>query len=776
MGSVEEAANGFRAVRAMGAIALVALLALGFCASMARAESLSMKFTEARANVGIQLDDEALFWAPDTAPFAAQIDPGTGSITAGVLNVPDFATFITEPIDAFVTVEFEIGVIGGSFDQATGALTLSGTAGGTLTSEGKECAVSTTPAVLTLTTSGTSGGESPRSGTPFTSGLAEAGAIAGQWTDMHATPLAPENTTFCNNVDNRIGGAGGVWLEHDSVPPGRVAAGGFHTCAIKADDAPVCWGSNSNGQGSVPAGIGKVDQIAAGYAHNCAIKTDGTPVCWGLDDEGQATVPAGVGTVRQIAAGGRHTCAVETDGTPVCWGLDDEGQATIPPGIGTVRQISAGEAHTCAVETGGTPICWGLDDVGQATLPPGIGTVRQIDAGGAHTCAVKTDGTPVCWGADDIGQATVPAGIGTVDQIAAGGLHTCAVKTDGIPVCWGRNAPNGPQPTLPPGIGTVTQITAGDWHSCAIKADDTLVCWGSHIYNQLGGPPIITSGPPPSLVGVGSFSHTYTLAPPPGGSGGETLAVRFFLSSGSLPPGLTLDETTGTLTGTPTADGAYTGVVSATNDVFSSATQAFSITIDTTAPAAPSGLASTPASPSPDLKPRIAGTAEAGSTVRLYDNDTCSGSPRATGSAGIFASPGLQIIVAAGSTTTVYATSTDAAGNTSACSTSKATYDNAEDPDPTDPGPGDGGEPQPAPKPRACVVPKLAGKTLARAKTALKAAGCKLGEVHKPKQPKGKKRRVLVVKSSSPRRGAKPADRTVDLKLQPKPKPRKTRG
>ena len=216
--------------------------------------------------------------------------------------------------------------------------------------------------------------------------------------------------------------------------------------------------------------------------------------------------------------------------------------------------------------------------------------------------------------------------------------------------------------------------------------------------------------------------------------------------------------------GTPTVDGTYTGVVSATNDVFSPATQAFSITVDTTAPAAPSGLGSIPVSPSPNLKPRIVGIAEASSTVRLYDNDTCTGSPRTTGSAATFASSGLQITVTAASTTTIYATATDAAGNTSGCSTSKATYSQVDDPGiPTDPGLGTPDRPRygkwrPA-IPRVCVVPQLAGKRLVRAKKALNAAGCELGKVTKPRRLKRKRQRVLVVKSASPRPGAQPADR-----------------
>lgn len=163
--------------------------------------------------------------------------------------------------------------------------------------------------------------------------------------------------------------------------------------------------------------------------------------------------------------------------------------------------------------------------------------------------------------------------------------------------------------------------------------------------------------------------------------------------------------------------------------------------------------------------------------MRLYDNAACSRVPRALGSAAIFTGGGLYIAVAAGSTTTVYATATDAVGNISGCSTSNATYSNVDDPGtPSDPGPGtstatgSGGHPQPGPKPRACVVPKLAGKRLAGARKALKAAGCKLGKVTKPKWQKGKRRRVLVVKSASPRRGARPADRKVDLELRAKPK------
>jgi YVTN family beta-propeller protein len=95
---------------------------------------------------------------------------------------------------------------------------------------------------------------------------------------------------------------------------------------------------------------------------------------------------------------------------------------------------------------------------------------------------------------------------------------------------------------------------------------------------------------------------------------------------------------------------------------------------DSTPPAAPVLTDSDPDSPANDMSPRIKGTAEAGSTVQLFTNAMCTGSSVASGSAAAFASPGLVVNVADNSSTTFYATATDAAGNESACSASGLTY------------------------------------------------------------------------------------------------------
>ena len=95
---------------------------------------------------------------------------------------------------------------------------------------------------------------------------------------------------------------------------------------------------------------------------------------------------------------------------------------------------------------------------------------------------------------------------------------------------------------------------------------------------------------------------------------------------------------------------------------------------DSTAPAAPAVTDSDPDSPANNNAPRIKGTADAGSTVRLYTNAACMGAVAGSGTAAAFASPGLAVSVTNDSSTTFYATATDTAGNTSPCSPSGLTY------------------------------------------------------------------------------------------------------
>jgi hypothetical protein len=200
--------------------------------------------------------------------------------------------------------------------------------------------------------------------------------------------------------------------------------------------------------------------------------------------------------------------------------------------------------------------------------------------------------------------------------------------------------------------------------------------------------------------------------------------------------------------------GKYSVTVTAFDGNGNVSTQTATISItDFVPPASPQLLGTSPASPSASGTPRILGNAEAGSTVRLYRGPGCIGTPVATGSAAELGSPGIGVEVAEGVTTSFSATAADAAGNTSACST-PISYTRLKK----------------APPP-SCLVPILAGKKLGQAKSALKAAGCAVGVVTKPKAKKGKKLGPLVVKSSKPGAGTNLAvDSKVDLRLGKKPR------
>jgi hypothetical protein len=101
---------------------------------------------------------------------------------------------------------------------------------------------------------------------------------------------------------------------------------------------------------------------------------------------------------------------------------------------------------------------------------------------------------------------------------------------------------------------------------------------------------------------------------------------------------------------------------------------------DSTAPDAPTVDSTDPTSPANENNPMVKGTAEASSTVKLYTDAACTqaaqdgaGTGDASGTDAEFASPGITVTVADDSSTTFYATATDAAGNVSECSTTSVT-------------------------------------------------------------------------------------------------------
>jgi hypothetical protein len=275
-----------------------------------------------------------------------------------------------------------------------------------------------------------------------------------------------------------------LYLTNNSASPTRKtlaftdsAVGTVSLSSLKtAPTLPVvAWGSNTNGQTTVPS-LANVADIAAGSSHSIALLDNGQVVEWG---KSVGTKPTLTG-VTEIAAGALHNLVRKSDGTLVAWGSNTYGQTTIPSGITTATKVAAGEKHSLALLADGSVRAWGNNSFGQTTIPSALTgvTVTAIAAGYDHNLALTSSGTVVAWGRNNADQLVVPAGLTGVVGIAAGAHHCLALKSDGTVVAWGWNT--GGQATVPPTLTGVSKIAGGYIFSMALKSDGTVVVWGDN--------------------------------------------------------------------------------------------------------------------------------------------------------------------------------------------------------------------------------------------------------------------------------------------------------
>ncbi len=179
-----------------------------------------------------------------------------------------------------------------------------------------------------------------------------------------------------------------------------IASGWKHSIAVKADGTVWAWGNNYFGQlgvtttetcgystpcSTTPIQISAftdVTAVAAGHYHSIALKTDGTVWAWGGNDYGQLgdgtrddrATPvqvSGLTDITRIAGGGSHTIALKSDGDVWAWGLNYDHQlgvittetcgfypcSTTPVEINRLMDviaISGGDTDTIALKTNGT--------------------------------------------------------------------------------------------------------------------------------------------------------------------------------------------------------------------------------------------------------------------------------------------------------------------------------------------------------------------------------------------------------------------------------------
>ncbi len=319
------------------------------------------------------------------------------------------------------------------------------------------------------------------------------------------TGLASPTSAWGGNAGNQLGAGPGTDRLAPVVGagvPGAVAlaAGAFHSIALRADGTVWTWGWGGLGQlgdgtratrptpAPVP-GMTNVVAIAAGAFHSMALKADGTVWVWGWNGLGQlgtGTIgdaiipvqPQGLTGIAAFAAGFHHSLAVRTDGTVMAWGwnlygmLGDGSTADSPipkpvPGLTGIASVSGGALHSMALGRDGRMWTWGWNGAGQ------LGTYDLVD----HR-------TPVLALAGE-----------RVTAIAAGAYHSFALQPDGTVRSFGWNAfgqLGNPSTDLGPGIlnvwhlDDVVSIASGWYHGLAVKHDGTVMAWGANSSGQLG--------------------------------------------------------------------------------------------------------------------------------------------------------------------------------------------------------------------------------------------------------------------------------------------------
>jgi len=282
-----------------------------------------------------------------------------------------------------------------------------------------------------------------------------------------------------------------------SAPLGRftkLLASTDGLCALASDGLILCWGGGPGAMAARAPVTGKFLDFHYGDGQGCGERDDGAWVCWGTNVNGEGTLPEEDRYTR-IGLG----CALDRAGAIHCWT-----SSAAPPfkwPSGTFVEVDGTEAGACALPSAGLAQCWQSSPIFEGTPP--TTPVRNLRVSGARSCALGRDsGALECW-TTITGLRPVPTGkFDQFDQVSGVG---CGVRPEGRIECWGSYDTYAVI-TQAPTTGIFKQVSvASDRFGCALRTSGEITCWGP------ATPPVAPPGPFVEVAASGSFDRTYAV-------------------------------------------------------------------------------------------------------------------------------------------------------------------------------------------------------------------------------------------------------------------------
>lgn len=256
--------------------------------------------------------------------------------------------------------------------------------------------------------------------------------------------------------------------------------------------------------------------------------------------------------------------------------------ATLPDGVAgtaysqTVSGSGGAAPYTFAVTAGTLPT--GL------TLNGGTGAITGTPTvTGAFNFTITATDNNGCTGSQaytvNITCPTITVNPATLPDGTTGTAYSQTVSGSGGTAPYTFAVTAGALPTgltLNSGTGAITGTpTAAGTFNFTITATDSFGCTGSQSYTVNINCPGLTMNPPTLPNGTVGTAYSQTLSVT-----GGTAPYTFAVTTGVLPGGLTLNPSTGDITGTPTTVESQTFTVTATDANGCTVSQSYTITVD----------------------------------------------------------------------------------------------------------------------------------------------------------------------------------------------------